>query len=127
MKTIDIITGPEAKVVAALKEMKIKELEKNARKIFAKLGQQEFDQVLSIVIKTIPGLSGVANLSPYDAVKSTILENIPANTDDEVYPGVTVDGVVDRLSVILLLLISKKFEKFMRERHLERHSAALII
>ncbi len=111
MKTIDIITGPEAKVVAALKEMKIKELEKNARKIFAKLGQQEFDQVLSIVIKTIPGLSGVANLSPYDAVKSTILENIPANTDDEVYPGVTVDGVVDRLSVILLVLISKKFEK----------------
>jgi hypothetical protein len=99
MKTNQLLEMPEAQLVPLLREMKIKELEKHSEKILARLGQKNYNEIIGGLIRLLPQIEKEGD-KRYSLVKGFLTENI--NTEEG-------GAVVDRLCVVMVLLISKKF------------------
>lgn len=117
MKTKDIISLPEAKVAPALKAMKIKDLERHARKILAKLGQEDFDHLLRDLIKALPGYAQGDAQQTQAAVLQHVEASLPEGWQAQPINETPAADVAQRLSVTMMLLISKKFEKIHKENN----------
>jgi len=111
MKTHDILTTAETELAPKLKHLKIKELERHTQKILAQLGQKKYDTFMSLVIKTIPTLEGEYS-QRFDELKSLIKSQLPAAND---YTA-TDEEAIRRLTVITMLLVSKKFNAILSKK-----------
>ena len=58
MKTHELISAPESELAPKLKVMKIKELERHAKKILVGLGGGSYEAIISSVINIVPSLEG---------------------------------------------------------------------
>ncbi|VUD64935.1 hypothetical protein TDB9533_03437 [Thalassocella blandensis] len=118
MKTKDVLSAAEPEVVAALKEMKIKDLERHAQKILAKLGQDNYDEVIRSVIKAIPSINQSSSASsPYQAINAIIRSHLAHDIEESLEGKLPLGQTLDRLSVIFMLLVSRKFQKIHAENN----------
>lgn len=111
MKTHDILATTEAELAPKLKHLKIKELERHTQKILAQLGQKNYDTFMSLVIKAIPTLEGEYN-QRFEKLKSLIKDQLPAANDYTT----TDEETIRRLTVITMLLVSKKFNAILNKK-----------
>lgn len=109
MKTRELLTADEKIVSAALKGMKIKTLEAHAQKILQLLGQDDYDAVMLALIKRIPILK--ADEDRFAAVKSTIAMHLPEAIEANNSATENREQSLQRLSVLMTLLVAKKFAK----------------
>lgn len=108
MKTHEIMQMPEAELAPKLKHIKLKELERHAAKILANLGQPDYDEVMRVLIKAVPKLNE-DKIDRLTAVKNIVRGLVPtASNDSEVD-----DHLIERLTVILIVIITKKLQKIM--------------
>ncbi|HEY7772331.1 MAG TPA: hypothetical protein VIC26_04065 [Marinagarivorans sp.] len=105
MKTRDILLSDEKSVTAQLKTMKIKELERHAKKILAQLGQPDYDKVMAAVIKKIPTLNATADR--FESVQSVIKGYLP----DQL--AASSSSALERITVLITVLVAKKFNKIL--------------
>lgn len=117
MKTKDVLTAPEPQVVPALKAMKIKELERLAKKVLLKLGKQNYEDVIRKLIKAIPGISQTSSEPPFQTIKALIRDELTQDALQRKDDDLPLEQILDRLSVIFMLLISKKFAKIHAENN----------
>lgn len=105
MKTIDLLSCPEATLTLELKLMKSKELERHTRKLLLKLGLNDYDAVMATVIKTIPKLDAekTDRFSALQALINSLLVSDKQKAEQK--------AVVERLAIIMMLLVAKKFHK----------------
>ncbi len=93
-----------------LKLMKLKELERHASKILANLGQPDFDEVMRVLIRAVPKLNE-DKIDRFNAVKNIVRSVVPTAANES-----QVDGqLIERLTVILVMIITKKLQKIMSE------------
>ncbi len=109
MKTRDILLADEKRVVVQLKGMKIKELERHIKKILLQLGQSNYERVLAVVIKAVPELN--ANARRFVVLRNLVEEQLP-----KLDRSAGDMAVIDRLTTLLMLLVSKKFEKILKDQ-----------
>lgn len=109
MKTRELLSADEKTVSTALKGMKIKTLETHAQKILQLLGQTDYDAVMLALIKRIQTLS--ASEDRFAAVKGVVQSHLPEATGKNNSATENVEESVHRLSVLMTLLVAKKFEK----------------
>ncbi len=114
MKTREILTANEKAVSAALKDMKIKTLERHAQKILAQLGQDNYDAVMAAVIKIVPRLTRETR-DRFGVVKNVIAEQLPIVSSDGAKSEEAKQEVLVRLTVVVMVIIAKKFTKIMKE------------
>jgi len=105
MKTIDLLSCPEATLTGELKLMKTKELERHTRKLLLKLGLTDYDAVISSVIKAIAKLDADTN-NRFTALQDIIVSLLPDDTNEIEHPA-----LVERLAIMMMLLVAKKFHK----------------
>jgi len=111
MKTIDLLSCPEATLTLELKLMKSKELERHTRKLLLKLGLNDYDAVMATVIKAIP------RLNPETTDRFTALQaSINSLLSSDKHKAAQKD-VVERLAIIMMLLVAKKFHKIHMSSH----------
>ena len=105
MKTIDLLSCPETTLTAELKRMKSKELERHTRKLLLKLGLNDYDAVMATVIKAIAKMDASQDnrFSALQAVIRSLLVSEKQNVEQQ--------AVVERLAIIMMLLVAKKFHK----------------
>jgi hypothetical protein len=105
MKTIDLLSCPETTLTAELKRMKSKELERHTRKLLLKLGPNDYDAVMATVIKAIAKMdaSQKNRFSALQAVIRSFLVSEKKNVEQQI--------VVERLTIIMMLLVANKFHK----------------
>jgi len=111
MKTLDLLSCPEATLTAELKQMKARELERHTRKLLAKLGLNDYDGVMATVIKAIAKLDA-DKADRFSALQSLIHSLLPAEEKNE--PD--HNAVIERLSLIMMLLVAKKFHEIHTAR-----------
>ena len=111
MKTHEVLSSSEAQLTAQLRDMKIKELERHSKKILVTLGQPDFDAVMSAVIKALPEMDQ-EQADRFSAVQELIKATLPAASNDSPLD----DKLIERLAIIIVVLITKKFQKIHRER-----------
>lgn len=110
MKTRDVLAAPEAELAAKLKLMKPKELDRHAEKILAKFGVVDHQSVISSVIKVLPDFD---ERSPdrYQKVQVVVAQKVPQS-----YQQALADGdTLARIAIIIVVLITKQFEKIHRQ------------
>ena len=105
MKTIDLLSCPETTLTAELKRMKSKELERHTRKLLLKLGLNDYDAVIATVIKTIAKMDA-SQENRFNALQA-VIRSLLASEKQKVEQQV----VVERLAIIMMLLVAKKFHK----------------
>ena len=105
MKTIDLLSCPEATLTLELKLMKSKELERHTRKLLMKLGLNDYDAVMATVIKAIPRLD-TETTDRFSALQ-TLINSLLVSDKHKVEQK----AVVERLAIIMMLLVAKKFHK----------------
>lgn len=110
MKTLEIMQMAEADLAPKLKTMKLKELERHAQKILHNLGQPDFDEVMLVLIRALPKLDS-SKIDKLSAVKNLVRGLVPTASNDSVVD----DELIERLSVLLTVLISKKFQKILSD------------
>ena len=105
MKTIDLLSCPEATLTLELKLMKSKELERHTRKLLMKLGLNDYDAVMATVIKAIPKLDTETTdrFSALQALINSLLVSEKHKVEQQ--------AVVERLAIVMMLLVAKKFHK----------------
>jgi len=105
MKTIDLLSCPEATLTAELKLMKSKELERHTRKLLLKLGLKDYDAVMATVIKAIAKLDTekTDRFSALQALINSLLVSDKHKAEQK--------AVVERLAIVMMLLVAKKFHK----------------
>jgi len=106
MKTQELLSAPEAQLVNQLKHMKIKELERHAQKILRNHGHTDYNDLMRTVIQTIPTLNP-ADSNRFELIQGLINSRINAGISD----ANTENGVIQRLTVIFMVIITKKFQK----------------
>lgn len=106
MKTLEVLSCPEPTLAAELKIMKIKELERHCRKVLIKLGQGDYGAVMSAVIKAIPMLEA-NKVGRFKAIQDLIKTLVPDGSKND---GAHA-ALIERLSIIMTVLIAKKFQK----------------
>ena len=106
MKTNDLLSCPEATLTAELKAMKSKELERHTRKLLLKLGLDDYDTVLTTVIKAIAKLD-TNKTDRFTGLQSVINSLLPHCEQDEPEHNI----LVERLTIVMMLLVAKKFHK----------------
>lgn len=111
MKTHEVLSCSEAQLTSQLRDMKIKELERHSRKILVTLGQPDFDAVMSAVIKALPKMDQ-EQVGRFNAIQELIKATLPAASNESPLD----DKLIERLAIILVVLITKKFQKIHRER-----------
>lgn len=112
MKTHDILHTPENELAPKLKNLKEKELDRHGRKLMEKLGPSDFDSILGKLIKSLPHFQQ----NQFEQVKMWLQEQIPVRD----CPHEEEEGIMNRLTIIMVLLITQKFEKIhkgQRELH----------
>ena len=102
MKTQDILTLPEAKLAPQLAHLKVKELERHAQKILLKNGGGDYNQLIRTIIQTIPKLSAESD-TPYQEVQKLVRA--------ELEHSYAINDIAERLSVIIMVIVTKKFQK----------------
>ena len=121
MKTNDLLSCPEATLTIALKGMKAKELERHIRKLLLKLGLNDYDGVMTTVIKAIAELDA-DKTDRFSALQDLIhsLCSKKEHTQNEHIKDEHIkdeqsesehNTVVERLTIIMMLLVAKKFHK----------------
>ncbi len=105
MKTIDLLSCPETTLTAELKRMKSKELERHTRKLLLKLGLNDYDAVMATVIKAIAKLDA-SQENRFSALQAVIRSFLVSEKQK-----VEQQPVVERLAIIMMLLVAKKFHK----------------
>lgn len=110
MKTRDVLAAPEAELSAKLKLMKPKELDRHAEKILAKFGVADHKAVIGSVIKVLPDFD---EQSPdrYRRVQEVVAQKVPQQHQHTLVVGDTLA----RIAIIIVVLITKQFEKIHRE------------
>ena len=111
MKTHEVLSSSEAQLTAQLRDMKIKELERHGKKILATLGQPDFDAVMSAVIKALPKMDR-EQVGRFSAVQELIKARLPRASND----SPSDDTLIERLAIIMVVLVTKKFQKIHQER-----------
>ncbi|OUS16876.1 hypothetical protein A9Q88_05315 [Gammaproteobacteria bacterium 50_400_T64] len=106
MKTLDLLSCPEATLTTELKQMKARELERHTRKLLAKLGLRDYDDVMATVIKTIAKLDAdkTDRFSTLQSLIHSLLPTIEKNRPEH-------NALIERLSLIMMLLVAKQFHK----------------
>lgn len=111
MKTREVLSAPEPQLSGKLKLMKIKELERHAEKILAKFGVVDYQAVVSSVIKVLP------NFDPQDPARYQRVQEVVAQKVPETHQAeLKRDDALARISIIIVVLITKQFEKIHRQR-----------
>lgn len=105
MKTIDLLSCPEATLTLELKLMKSKELERHTRKLLLKLGLNDYDAVMATVIKAIAKLD-TEKTDRFSALQALINSQLVSDKHKAEHKA-----VVERLAIIMMLLVAKKFHK----------------
>ena len=106
MKTLDLLSCPEATLTGELKQMKPKELERHSRKLLIKLGLTDYDAVMSSVIKAIAKLdTNTSNrFTALQDIIHSLLSGERKNTTEH-------NNLVERLALILMLIVAQKFHQ----------------
>ena len=111
MKTIDLLSYPEATLTGELKLMKTKELERHSRKLLLKLGLKDYELIMGKVIKAIARLD--ANSSDgFITLQTLIYSLLPEGEKNKVERA----KLVERLAIVMMLLVTKKFHKIHNAR-----------
>lgn len=111
MKTQELLSTPEAVLVSILKDMKVKELEKHGKKIAKKMGLDDYQELTRHLIKVIPQLNQEDNR--FEKIKeqiSALINEEKTDIDLEMQEE-SEKGMLDRLTIITTLLISKKLNE----------------
>ena len=105
MKTIDLLSCPEATLTAELKLMKSKELERHTRKLLLKLGIKDYDAVMATVIKAIAKMEASQDnrFTALQALINSLLVSDKHKAEQK--------AVVERLAIVMMLLVAKQFHK----------------
>ena len=111
MKTLDLLSCPEATLTTELKQMKARELERHTRKLLAKLGLSDYDNVMATVIKAIAKLDA-DKADRFSALQTLIHSLLPTIEKDKPEHN----ALIERLSLIMMLLVAKKFHKIHTAR-----------
>lgn len=100
MKTLELIRTPEAQLVPALKDMKLKELEKHGQNLVRLLGGEDYRLVLRTVIKILPTLTQEpkARFEHLNSALTPLLFKADAQPE-----------LLAKLSIILTLVVRLKF------------------
>lgn len=111
MKTLELMKASEAELAPKLKQMKLKELERHASKILGNLGQPDYDEVMRVVIGAVPKLEGEYS-EKLEGLKRIVKGLVPTASNDSVVD----DTLIERLAVIIMMIITKKFQKILSEQ-----------
>ncbi len=104
MKTHEVLSLPEATLSKHLAQCKLKELERHAQKLIEKHCHGNYATTLRAVIKAVPSLS--SNNDKFNHVKEVIhLHSHVPSGSAPISPS-----VLERTTVILMMIIAKKFE-----------------
>ena len=95
----------ETTLVSSLKAMKTKELERHAEKLLSKMGACSYQNILATLIRVVPTLDPKADR--FVEFKRKLVELEPFSD----YSGEDRDKLVDRCAIILMLIITQKFQK----------------
>ncbi len=107
MKTLELIRAPEAQLVLALKEMKLKELEKHGQNLVRLLGGEDYRLVLRSVIKILPSLSQEPS-ARFEALNQALSPLL--------YKAADQAELLAKLSIILTLVVRLKFAAIHENR-----------
>ena len=110
MKTIDLLSCPEATLTVELKLMKSKELERHTRKLLLKLGLKDYDDVMATVIKAIAKMDADQE-NRFAALQASINSLLVSDKHK-----VEQKAVVERLAIVMMLFVAKKFHKIHTAR-----------
>lgn len=119
MKTKDLRLLDEAELSPKLKKMKLKELEKHAKNLIASFGGKNYDEIIAEVIKLIPNLSNSDGQTstnesrPVDKLK-IVRDHLKSSVDLSKNDSDESQGTLTILTVILMLIISKKFNSILQ-------------
>lgn len=106
MKTLDLLSCPEAALTGELKQMKSKELERHTRKLLSKLGLTDYDAVMATVIKAIAKFDADTS-NRFTALQDIIHSLLPGKPKNDAEHN----ALVERLAIILMLLVAQKFHQ----------------
>ena len=109
MKTIDLLSCPEATLTGELKLMKSKELERHTRKLLLKLGLKDYEVIMGKVIKAVAKLD---TSDGFIALQTLIYSLLPKGEKNKIERA----KVVERLAIVMMLLIANKFHKIHSAR-----------
>jgi len=105
MKTTELLAAKEEELTSQLKEMKLKELEKHSQKLLNLLGGgRAHDTILAELIKWMPE-QDVDAKAMYPQMQKKIQDIL---TGDE-GPTPYQKGIIEKLSVIQMLIIAKEY------------------
>ncbi|HRH77487.1 MAG TPA: hypothetical protein PK129_09100 [Cellvibrionaceae bacterium] len=107
MKTLELIRTPEAQLVLALKEMKLKELEKHGQNLVRLLGGEDYRLALRSVIKLLPSLSQEPT-ARFEALTQALAPLLPKACEQA--------DLLAKLSIILTLVVRLKFTAIHENR-----------
>ncbi len=111
MKTRDLLNADERLLAGQLKTMKLKELERHAENLLGRAGQADYPAVLREAIKAVPQLNS-GGQTPYQVMQALVRSQLPqapkdgANCEDG-----DREHRIQRIAVLLMVIIKKKFEK----------------
>lgn len=111
MKTREILSADEVEAAAAIKLMKIKELERHAEKILKKLGLHDYPTILRDMVKLVPQLD-MASGTAFKTVQTMFEQKVDMIESDEF----SIQNYIERLSVIMIVLVAKKFDKIHQKK-----------
>ncbi|MFT7558810.1 MAG: hypothetical protein ACI93R_000713 [Flavobacteriales bacterium] len=112
MKTLLVLNESEESLAPKLKVMKLKELERHAKKICTGLSESfDYEVLIRNVIKRVPNLTQDVG-DRFKTVQDLIVSDL-YSIDAEAQVN---EETVRRLAVILMVIITKKFEKIMKEQ-----------
>lgn len=106
MKTHELLATPESELVPQLRDMKLKELEKHAENLLRRFGQPDYDAVMRALIKAIPTL-GASEQDRYQVVQGLVRSHLALDGEAQAENK----DAVQRITVILMVIIKKKFLK----------------
>jgi len=109
MKTFELMQTPESVLAPKLKVMKLKELEKHATKILANLGAS-YEDVLRVLIKAVPKLDE-GKTDRLQVVKNIVRDLVPTASNESDVD----DKLIERVTVILIVIITRKLQKIMSQ------------
>ncbi|WP_185235165.1 hypothetical protein [Teredinibacter franksiae] len=101
MKTRDLLTATEADYVQSLQAMKIKELERHANKFTLNYGNGDYNELMRATINLLQTLDSIDS-ERFQKVQALVRERLANSTDED---------IIQRLTVLITVIITKKFNK----------------
>jgi len=108
MKTHELIAAAESELVPLLRQMKIKELERHAGKLLHKFGA-EYSPMLAAVTREIPDL---------EKDKAQVFARFQEIIRQRLLCADSAENreLIKRLTVIMVLIVQKQFQKIHKSR-----------